>query len=252
MTPFNATEHLDDAMLVRHLDDRAGDANSDARAHLVTCGRCLARLELVRQRSDALGAALKRAPVVPLDARAREEQCAAIETRLATRKRASRRAPLWHSPWLRAAAGIVIVAGIAAAAPPVRAWIAARVDALTSAPRPERGTSAAPRESAREAPTSEVYFATTGRELEITFTARQAAGEILVTRAGEARSSVSVIGGSEELVVLPNGVRVRNEATSTSSYLIRAASGVEHVRVRTAAVDTVITVPDRGVVRVRR
>jgi hypothetical protein len=89
--------------------------------------------------------------------------------------------------------------------------------------------------------------------LTVTFGSRQRTGEIVVTRASGVRSSASVLGGSEELVVLPTGVRIVNEPSSGASYLLRAGTGVERVRVHildgARESDTILIVPDTGSVR---
>jgi hypothetical protein len=59
----------------------------------------------------------------------------------------------------------------------------------------------------------------------------------------------------QELVLLPDAVRVNNDTTSAASYLLRAGVGVVRVRVRmldrSSLTEAVLTVPDTGTVSLR-
>jgi len=249
MPPSKAgTPHLDDADLVRYLDGEMDSEALHADTHLASCVECVRRLAFVKERSDLVTRQLSRATVEPLDDQLRLRQRAAIAARVATTRRSNR--GVTRNPWIRAAAGIVIVAGVAAAAPPVRAWIAshARIGARAE---PARISS---RGMTPPVSPSEVYFDVAGSELTVTIDSRQHDGEVVISRADDGRNSASVIGGSDELVVLPGGIRVRNVASSTSSYLFRLGSGVQRVRLRildaTQPLDTLLARAASQTVRV--
>ena len=256
-----ATPHLDDAALLRVLDGARDESAPDAAAHLDTCRQCAARLDTVRQRSAALSAAIGGVRVPPLDDLARARQRAAIEARLAgssgTATRASGAAGRrwrWTSPWIRAAAAILIVAGVAAAASPVRAWIAEHI-APGHQPRETPASTTAPPTASPSAPpaASEVFFTVNARELTVTVVSMQRAGEVVIRRADGPQSSASVLGGvTEELLVLPDGVRIRNDSNAVSSYLVRTEPAVERIRLRVGggATARVVAVPDSGDVRI--
>jgi hypothetical protein len=97
-----------------------------------------------------------------------------------------------------------------------------------------------------------VFFTVNARELTVTVASGQRVGELVIRRADGPQSSASVLGGqAEELVVLPDGVRVRNDTGAVSSYLVRTEPPVERVRVRIGATSArVVPVPDSGAVRI--
>ena len=238
--------HLDEAALLRLVDGEAHDALPAVETHLSACGDCSRRLDIVRRRSEALSSILARASVEPLDDGLRYQQRMAIEARLARSPRRLAR-PAWRSPLVRAAAAIVILAGLAAAAPPVRSWIASHISLISPPTVTPVPAGVKPRPNL--AP-NEVYFAISGPELAVTLTSPQLTGRLIVRRAEDTRSSASVVGGSAELVVLPDGVRIRNDTASAASYVLRAGAGVQRVRLRILDVsedrDRVIIVPDSG------
>jgi hypothetical protein len=238
--------HLDDAELLSLADGEAHDALAAAETHLSACADCSRRLEIVRGRNEALSAILARASVQPLDGESRRGQREAIEARLAYSSRRRAR-PMWRSPLARAAAGIVIAASLAAAAPPIRSWIASHISAIS---QPEVTPVPAGVKPQPNVAPNEVYFPISGTELAVTLTSSQLGGRVIVRRADDTRSSASVVGGSAELVVLPDGVRIRNQTTSSASYVLRAGTGVQRVRVRVSDAsgghDTVMIVPDFG------
>lgn len=111
MSTTSAAAHLSDADLVRHLD-REGDADERDRreAHLRDCPPCADRVRRLGEQSGLVGAWLARAdhPHRPRSAPAPRHRTG-------------------MTPWLRAAAIVLLLAAPLAAVPPVRQWVADRI-----------------------------------------------------------------------------------------------------------------------------
>lgn len=209
--------HLDDGALVRRLDGELEPAEATAvEAHLAACDRCRAELDalaaLSTRFSDALP--LVDAPVLPLPR--------------------SRPASPWHAaPIWRAAAAVAFVAGLALAITPVRAWIAERLG--LSAERPvETAAPAGPTEPAT-ASGVRVTFIPTGERFRVLLTAPQRSGALrLETTPGDTASGEILGPDDADLLVLPDGLGIRNTAFSTTDYRVVVPRDVAEIEVRVA------------------
>lgn len=208
---------MDPGLLILHLDGEL-DAAQDAAvtAHLQACTECrmlaTSLTSRIRRVSHALADADFRTPPVE----------AWQDVRDALRHTAPRRAR-WP-----VAAGLLLAVGATAlvAAPPLREWIADRVDAFTA-----RGASeAAP---VVDDGSASVGFAATGPVLDVVIDSVQRSGTLAIefTAADAARIAVTA-GGSEQLAVHAAGARITNRSTSSASYTLTVSSPVERVRVR--------------------
>jgi anti-sigma factor RsiW len=103
--------HLDEGTLVRRIDgELLPDESADVEAHLAACADCRAELD----RMAALAGSVK-ASLQLLDAASAGPSRRGVHAR----SRAWHRSPVWQ-----AAAAIALLAGLAIAIAPVRAWIA--------------------------------------------------------------------------------------------------------------------------------
>ena len=226
--------HASDGDLVRMIDGETGPSDADLAAHVTGCASCGARLELLRRRTEHLRQTLAAATPPLLDAgrlRPPSDQLA-LARALASR----RRKPLWSHAGVRAAAAILVLAGIVAATP-ARAWILERVSRLRAdATRVEGGRRVPPPPTAApQAPASTVWFTPAEDELVIRFDARPTRGTLELLAGDDPRSSAQVVAGAggEAFLVLPSELRIRNAAGSVADYRVVVSPRVRRVRVLT-------------------
>jgi hypothetical protein len=209
------TSHVDDGALIRYLDREDGPPNRAGVArHLDGCDRCAIRFAQLEGTSRTLSAALWASDVPWVS------DLPAMRTRSSTR---------WG---MRAAAAVLLVAGLAGVVRPVRAWIVDRAEALWGAvtgqtPPLQTPTPVAP------APSASAAFAPTGDEFTIELTGDPAGGTLQIeTVLGDTAIAI-VRGGSggEDLVVLPSGLRIVAPLASTASYEIRLPARLVLVRI---------------------
>jgi hypothetical protein len=224
--------HASDADLIRLLDTETTTEDAGLGAHVTDCAECTTRLTELRRRSDRLSALLRATDVPPVDAeRIRPPFDQLGVARMRARRRAAR---LWMRPGVRAAAGLVLLAGVAAASPAARTWVLERVARLRTAPAPAPvagpPTSQAPRTSVG----ATVFFAPPpGGELAVRFDERQAVGSLELMSGDDDRASAQVTAraGTEALLVLPGELRVRNGRASTADYRLTLPASVRRVRI---------------------
>jgi hypothetical protein len=121
MKVLSGSRHLGDDDLIRYMDhqlDREGHRLMGV--HLRTCPSCAARLQAVRQRAERASEWLALLPAEMPDPGKRAMALTALE-----RARFRRRpAGVMGSPWLKAAAAIVLLVSVGMATEPVRAFVA--------------------------------------------------------------------------------------------------------------------------------
>jgi len=235
--------HPDDATLVRHLDgEDSRDEQAPLATHLAACADCARRRRIMAERSRQLADLLGRTDVAPRAFPLRTHQIDRQIDRRVTRSGLSR--------WIAAAAATLLVLGaVALSASPVRAWILERwadVRRLLGVPEPTASTPA-PRGAARDT-ASTVWFTPTADVLTIRVTTRQAAGSLLLEAiAGETASAV-VRGASEddELIVLPDELRITNTAASRATYRVALPAQLKRVVVIIGAEPPVSVAPVPG------
>ncbi len=205
--------HLNDGELIRLLD---GECSAEEQAriagHLAMCPACAQGQEVLHRLASAVTAALVSG----------DELVRSVRTPRRT----------WRLGAVRAAAVLLAVSvGVAAAnVPPVRAWLSARWTGLRGLVRP-RAT------PGTEAPRSTtVRFVPTTRVFTIELVARQDRGVLTIDVSADTIASATVTSGGrgEELVVLPEGLRIVNRPDDKSSYEVRLPGPVTQVTVRIA------------------
>ncbi len=213
--------HLEDATLVRYLDAAIEDDEREAVArHLATCDACADRLATFRRRSARLGELLQATDVPVSD----------------TALRAPRR--FAASPALAAAAVVLMVASVAVAVQPVRAWIVERslqVWTLVTGDS-EEIVAADETPTAEPATTASVSFAPSGPRFFIRVAGNQRTGTVTVGAGGASAVTAAVRGGSamEQLVVLPDGLRIVNTDESTADYEVIVPATLSVITVEVA------------------
>jgi hypothetical protein len=212
--------HLDDGAVVRRLDGELDPAEAGVvETHLAGCDRCRAELDAIAALSARFSEAVPHVDPAP-------------EPRVVRARRAS----AWHaSPIWRAAAAIAFVAGLALAIAPVRAWIAERLGAGAGRPAAE---SAASGDRAHPEPSAggvRVAFVPTGEEFRVLVTAPQEEGWLrLETTPGDTATGELVGAADADLLILPDGLGIRNDPFSTSDYRVVVPRDLARVEVRVA------------------
>lgn len=176
--------------------------------------------DLVRRRRERLGALLAATdpPLPPL-------AVPAARIARAARRRAAAR---WG-----AAAATVLFALAAVAVPPVRAWIVGTARALWSA---TAGTRAAPGSAAVATAgggAGSVAFVPGAGPFTVSVARRQAGGTLtLEIVAGDSATAAVAEGGAAELIVLPRGLRIVNDAGARTDIVVRVPASVPAVELR--------------------
>ncbi len=226
-------DHASDAELVQLLDGAAAPAErARVQTHADACAACAGRLERQRRRSARLTLVL-----------AEGDHVAALDRRAATLAAsfdASAWRPASHRPfvpgYLRAAAVLVGLLALGWAVRPVRAWIAARWQALTAADvavhpaqtPPVRGAAV----DAAGAATS-VAFVPGAADFVVAFESRPTGGHLSVRPTLSDRVTLTATGRAGVLV-LPGELRVQNATSPASDYRVEVPAGVARLRVRVA------------------
>lgn len=218
-------DHLSDGVLVCRVDGelRDGEAERVGR-HLAGCARCRGALAEIETLSRRFSRAMTL--VDPPAARG------SGSTPPATLRAPSRHPG--HAPWWRAAAVLALLAGLAFAIPPVRAWVAERLGLTTERAGEATGDevavpAAAPDDGIR------IAFLHGEDRFVVRVSVPQTAGRLtLAAVAGDSVVAEMGAGGGDaaELLVLPDGLAVRNHPSSTADYRVVVPLGMSEVEVR--------------------
>ena len=230
--------HLPDGALIRWIDSETAPAEREELwAHLEQCDGCAERLDLLQRRSVRLSALLvaTQPPVPEWVPSGASVQAEVVSIESARERRALRSAALSRAPWLRIAAGLALLLAIGVVAPPVRAWVVewagrgwGEVAAVFGAGEREVGPPAA-----TDPGHTRVSFVPAGEELVLEIARRQTGGALILQVHDAADATVEVRGGrGENVLVLPERVRVENPAGSSADYRVTLPPGLESVRVR--------------------
>lgn len=174
--------------------------------------------ELVRCRAVRLGALLRDAdPPVPTIAYPADRIARAARHRTVVR-------------W-RLAAAIAVLALAAVAVPPVRAWIVRTARVLWSVATLVPHTPVAAPE--RSAASSRVTFTPSAGVFALRVARPQAQGTLTVETVAGATASAAVAGAAQgaELRVLPGGLTILNDSTSTASFVVRLPAALTRIEV---------------------
>jgi hypothetical protein len=231
MTRAAASGHIAQGELVRLLHGELGSSELDAAlAHLDSCAVCAERRAQLEQRFILSGEKLVQ--ITPELDDARRAQAWAEIQRAALRKRQSAHRGRQWSGFARAAAVGAALFTAAFAAEPVRAFVADAWQNLF-------GSSA---EVAAEEPAhaplrvrnSVVGFVPTAPEFTLELSSTQHAGTLSLLISPEETTASARISSDDEMnvVVLPSGMRIENEADFTADYRVTVPGTIETVVVR--------------------
>jgi hypothetical protein len=237
--------HLTEAEIIRALDRQLEPTESvRVETHLQGCDACRTQLDRAGLRTHRL-ADLLRATDYELPPIALPQPDPNVIDLAANRaQRGPRSGWLPQQPWLRAAAGIVLLLAAVFSITPVRAAIVewARTQwgrnagTDTAPPAPPRAPAAAP---APAGPRIEFSPASTEFRLELMQPDVQA--KVSVRRAAGDQAIVEASSPDAEPIVLTDGVRVNNQGTVAVTYTVELP-----VSVRTM----ILVIPGRGAERI--
>ena len=140
------------------------------------------------------------------------------------------------SPVWRAAAAIALLAGLAFAIAPIRAWMAERLglatDPAAESPAVVEPTGVDPADEGLR-----IAFVPEGDRFVVRVAVAQAAGTLTLAATTGDSASAEIAGSgpvAADLLVLPDGLGIRNDATSTADYRVAVPSRLIGVEVRIA------------------
>jgi hypothetical protein len=155
--------------------------------------------------------------------------------------------PSWKPPRRRGndwrAAGIALFFLSVSFLTPARAWIVEGIRAVASVVIPgEEAVLPAP---AEEAGPSTVSFVPVGAELMVSVGDHQASGRltVVVVEGTRASGEASGQGAGVELLMLPDGIEVRNGPGSMTDYTVRAPRSLRSVRGRRGGREQAVLAP---------
>ena len=230
--------HVDEERLQRLLHEELHAPDAAAiREHLVTCAECRARVEEARRDEDEVLTLLR-----DLD------QPAVVVTAGDVTARARTHDARWlRAPWLRAAATIVLSAGlvgVAFAAPgsPLPRWFAnllVRVELQKSGERP-------PRERVRPQLAGSVAGISIepGRELVVLFAESPARGEVVVSLFDGVEVEVRTAEGGARFTAGEERLVIDNRASS-ASFKVRIPRSARRVEMRLGSTRLLLKIGDR-------
>jgi hypothetical protein len=213
--------HLENGDLIRLLDREClPEEEERINRHLRDCVACRQNAAELERLSHQFGLALQQGDATG--------DTSAAETRPLRRR--------WSRRRILQAAAILFI--IAAAASPARAWLVegwlAIRSLFTEAPAPAPPLEGPAIDVAET--TAVVTFAAVGSDFSLEVISTQSQGTVVIAVDSVPSASARVLGGdgSEELVVLPGGLRILNAAASTASYEIVLPPVVRNIEVRIA------------------
>jgi hypothetical protein len=218
-----AGAHLDDGALLRRLDGELDPAEQPpVESHLAACARCRAELEAIAAAAGRVSSALRMIDPTP------RERGPQVDARVAT---PSLGAPIW-----RAAAAIALVAGLALAIAPVRAWISERLGLGPGRAATELHVSAETPASATGGGAGvRIAFVPTGDRFRILLATPQSEGELLLMAAPGDTASGEIVGADDaDLLVLPDGLGIRNQPFATADYRVEVPRRIGAIEVEVA------------------
>ena len=226
---LTGTPHLTDGEILRFGDGECGQLEGGRIArHLAECSRCADAARFLEVTTKQLTASLDEIEVQPVaDAKQRFLAAAAAIAPAAAPPETRRMGQL-----LRAAIVVFGLIGAGMWAPPVRAWFLELITPAGSrsvevVPTPDREGTSAQRTS------STISFVPTASTLMVDIATRQDGGSLTI-RLGEGSSVSARVTGrapSDSVLVMGNGIRIRNSAASSATYSITIPASVSRISV---------------------
>jgi predicted anti-sigma-YlaC factor YlaD len=217
------TTHVEDGALVRYMDDECDAVERvEVEEHLDGCDTCGTRVAELRRHAATVSTALR-----------------ALDRSLPGRRPARR----WG---MRAAVAALVVLGVAGSVQPVRAWIIGTTKALWATVMGTRDESPGPPSGVPVR--SAVTFVPTGTDFTVEIGSWQRAGRLVVDGVpGDSATTVVIDGsGTEDLIVLPAGLRIANSEASSASYEVHLPDRLVRIQVRVGNAPPVTFDPKRG------
>jgi hypothetical protein len=213
--------HLEDAALMRLIDDPdSPQATGDAR-HAAGCAACAAELQALRDRDAFVRSWIRRttpAPAPPLRHRTRRPAPAAARHRAAA--------------WLRAAAVIAVIAAPVAASPQLREWVAERADSVLGRSAPSlRSVAGEP-----AAPASRVFrFLPAPGDFDVVIDGAGAGSALRVLRSDGSEASLAIADeGADPPLITAGGVHLHGSGTRDAEYVLQVPATIQRVRIQAA------------------
>lgn len=227
----NEGQHLEDGDIIRLLDGECAAAEEESiRAHLEMCAECRRAADELELLSQGFSRVVGQLDVLPSTTRGGATARADVPVVRLPRTR-------WTRTRILKAAAVVALVTTAVAVSPARAWLIGGFQAIRSLfeeetiEAPRRPVSAETPEAA-----AVVSFRPAGSTLSIEVSSTQPQGTIALTLGAGLSASAVVLGGhgDEELIVLPEALRIMNSSSSSASYEIVVPRSVRLVRVSIA------------------
>lgn len=227
----NEAQHVEDGDIIRLIDGECLPAEEQLiREHLETCAECKRAADELGLLAETFSRVLAQTDTSP--------SASAIGTTPSTDAKII---PLPARNWTRVrvlkAAAVVTLVATAIGVSPARAWLVDGWQALRSI-FVEEAVDPTEVPAPVEVPdiTAVVTFRPAGTSLTIEVSSAQALGTIALLSGPGLSASARVLGGGggEELVVLPDALRIANASTSTASYEIVVPRSVRMVAVTIA------------------
>jgi hypothetical protein len=225
--------HIDDGDLVRLLDGECSAAEREQLDdHIAVCPDCKTNADSLQRAS-----ALFSKSALELDAREPERS----KPELSLGRRYARRQTQFSFLSVRVlrAAAVLALMIVAFTATPARAWLVQGWESLVSLVRsetPEVPEVPAVPEQASATVSSILRFSPRGSQFRLEFMSWQAGGTLVLQLDSAATASAGIVGeeGNEEMILLPNGLRVRNSDGSSTSYEVRLPLSLSVIEVSIA------------------
>lgn len=255
--------HMDDSRLLAYLDgELPGDGESRVDEHLRECGECRDRYEAVQARSRLFSRAVARLDVAPPPRQWSDLRTAIDDPVDAPRAGGGRPRPGRLAPFLKAAAVLLVMTGVASAIPgsPVDDWIGAAVERVASWIGGDEVETTAPAVTVEEAEsTAGVTVALDAGEIRITLEEVPPGTPVRVSLVASDQATVQAAGARyrtapgriEAIGASGDGIRVsipRMAAAATvlvngETAVVLAEEGLRVLLERAGRPDTAVTFP---------
>lgn len=222
-TDIGSPAHLDDAEIIRLLDGDDPTGSARSASHVRSCSHCADQLAALRADAATVRAWLDRAAF---------EEAVLHAPRVVSEPRAPRplrpRRTGAASPWLRAAAVLLLLAAPVAAVPALRQLL---VDAVADLRGNDRSVSEPV--TATTAAGTTVRFVPDVSRFELRFDEPQPTGTLRVRYGTTDEAVLRIVGDvGEGPVVSAQAVQVRNSPGSAGSYVLEVPHAVTSLRIQ--------------------
>ena len=223
--------HIDDGDLIRLFDGECSSEEAEQiRTHVESCPECQENSDTLKNASERFSSLL-----AELEVSAPRDVVRGSDAGKASVQRETRQFRFVSSRVLRAAAVLAAMV-LVFAATPARAWLVQGWEALKSLVTAETNElpveTAVPEIAGPEA-SSVIRFTPRGAAFRLEFVDRPADGTLVLQFDSATTASASIIGGdgADGMILLPDGLRVRNTASSFASYEVRLPLSLSVVEV---------------------